>query len=197
MVSRKAVLQLVNPQTPEEKFEHWLSQLPDGALSCRAERGGRHDMPRLHDLPPGIDVRRRAGGIYEITARCKSCGLPGVLTTGRNGKLDGSETWQYNYHAMREYLAPRGSGRHRVADFKVELGERVAPAIRQAASARTNAEAATRRAEAARQAAKTPRQPRPRGNAHGTNPRARKHARTSLPKLEHEREQRHGGGSAS
>jgi hypothetical protein len=152
-------------------------------------------MPRLHDLPEGIDVRRRRGGVYQITAYCKSCGLPGTLTTGKGGTLEGTETWQYDYHALPGYLAPRGSGRHRITDYRVELGDRSAPAIRQAAAATTSRANAEKRAAAARRAAKTPRVHNP-GNQHGTNPRARKHQRTSLPKVEHEWELRHGLGAS-
>lgn len=195
MVSPRAALQLVQPQTPEEKFQHWLSQLDDEALSCRAERGGRHDMPRLHNLPKGVDVRRRRGGVYEITAKCKSCGLPGTLTTGKGGRLDGTETWQYDYNSMPGYLAPRGSGRHRTSDFRIELGERVAPAIRDAAAATVSRDAAAKRSEAARRAAKTPKTKRPNNN-HGTNPRAVHHSKTSEPKLAHEWEQSHRGGAS-
>lgn len=195
MVSPRAALQLVHPITPEEKFQKWLSQLDDDALSCRAERGGRHDMPRLHDLPPGIQVRRRRGGVYEITANCKSCGLPGTLTTGKGGTLDGTETWQYDYHQLPGYLAPKGSGRHRTADFKVELGERVAPSIRQAAAATTAADNAAKRSAAAQRAARVPKTKKPNNN-HGTNPRAVKHQRSGEVKVRHEREQRHGGSAS-
>lgn len=191
MVSPRAALQLIHPLTPEEKFQHWLANLDTEIVSCRAERNGRHDMPRLFDLPPGTDVRRRAGGVYEIHAACKVCGLPGTLTTGRGGTLTGSETWQYDYHAMPGYLAPRGSGRHRTADFKVELGERAAPSIREAASATTARENAEKRTRAAHRAARTPKTPRP-SNTHGTNPRARKHQRDGERLLDRER---NGGAS--
>lgn len=176
MPSSRAALLLVHPQTPEEKFRHWLANADTEIISCRAERNGRHDMPRLFDLPPDVEVRRRRGGVYEITAACQCCGLPGTLTTGKGGRLDGTETWQYDYHALPGYLAPKGSGRHRTADFKVELGERAAPAIRDAAAATTARDAADKRAAAARRAARVPKVRKP-GNQHGTNPRAQRHQR--------------------
>lgn len=190
MVSSRAALKLVNPQTPEERFQHWLASLDDGPLSCRSERGGRHDMPRLLDLTEVTNVRRRRGGVYQIEAECKVCGLPGTLTTGRGGTLDGTETWVYDYHAVPGYLAPRGSGRHRTADFRVELGERAAPGIREAAAATSARDSAAKRTAAAARAAKTPKV-RKAGNQHGTNPRAVKHARQGENKLAQEWRQHH------
>lgn len=183
-------LEVVRPRTPDEKFADYLNSLDDDKLGCKAER--KHRMPRLKPghLPKDIDVRRRRGGFYEIVGFCSECGILGTLTTGKSGILDGSERWEYDYTTVPGYLAPPGTGRSRSGEYHAELGERVAPSIREAAAVTASREAAAKRTAAAQRAEKTPKARRP-GNQHGTNPRSVKHQKTSEPKVRHEWEQSH------
>lgn len=173
-MAKTVALSVVQPHTKEQVFTDYLNALDDDIVACK---GFGHNLPKLKPgkLPPGTDVRRRRGGVYEITVSCPDCGLPATMTTGKGGVLDPDERWDFDYKSKPGYLAPKGTGRvGRRARYRAENGERVAPDIREAAAATASRDAAAKRTEAARRAAQTPRQAKRRGNAHATNPRARR-----------------------
>jgi hypothetical protein len=188
-------LAVVRPRTPDEKFAEHLSALDDDRLGCKAER--KHRMPRLKpgNLPGALDVRRRAGGVYQITAECSECGIPGTLTTGKGGTLTGQEQWEYDYSAVPGYLAPHGTGRTRLHEYRMELGRRIAPDIRQLAAASAAERSAAKRSAAAAKAARTPKRPRP-SNTHGHSPAKQRRAREGEDRVSREWNQRHRGGTS-
>jgi hypothetical protein len=186
----KAALSVIHSLTPEQEFRAYLDGLDDDKLACKA---GRHNIPKLKPgrLPQNTDVRRQAGGVYAVTVECLDCGLPATLTTGKGGVFDPDEHWELDYSALPGYLAPKGTGRGRKADYKAELGQRVAADIREEGARTASREAARKRIEAARRAAMTPKQHRPH-NAHATNPSARRATRAGERKMESEWQQRDG-----
>lgn len=187
-MGRAARLEAVRISSPEERFSAYLDALDDDFLACKA---GRHSIPKITPakVPDGIEVRRRAGGIYQVTLHCLDCGLPCTATTEKGGVLGAETRWEYDYAALPGYLAPKGSGRGRKAEYKAELGQRVAPVIRQAAARSASEAAAAKRKAAAEKAARTPKKPRP-SNTHGSNPRAVRHARDGERRVTRQREDR-------
>jgi len=192
-MASKTFLSVVPPATPEQRFSEYLAGLDDDKLACKA---GTHNIPKLKPgrLPEGVDVRRFGSqGQFQITLACEDCGLPATLTTGNHGVLGPESRWVYDYAALPGFLAPKGTGRvGRKADYRVELGQRLAADVINAAAVTASRDAAAKRVEAARRAAVTPRQVHRRPNAHATNPRARKNTRDGERKMHAERQQRGG-----
>jgi hypothetical protein len=109
--------------------EH-LDAMDDNVASCK---GDRHDFPKLRvgPLPPGVTARPTSRqGVSQLTFTCPDCGTKRTKTTRRGGIV---ETAKYDYDYPPGYLAPRGSGLTK-ADYAANLGKRVAPFIREAAS---------------------------------------------------------------
>lgn len=126
-------LRVVREESPAQKLSRHLSELDDDKLACKA---GRHPFQPLHpgDLA-GVKVTRAAGGCYQLTEVCPNCGLPRTVTTLKGGVLDPSAKYDYDYTKVPGYLAPAGAGATKRI-YKEELGDRLAPAIRKAATGR-------------------------------------------------------------
>lgn len=166
-------------QLPDDGAKH-LSDIDDEFLACKASR--RHNMPKLlpGKLPSGVTVSTVRRGVFQLHGTCRDCGLPGTLTTGRGGTI--GTGWVYDYTALKGsskfngYLAPKGAGLTQ-ADYREEYSRRVIETVRAAAAPKAPATA--------------PRTRKP-SNAHGTSPRARRHARDGERKMRNERQNRTG-----
>lgn len=154
---------------PDSGTRH-LSEIDDSWLACKAAR--RHNMPKLlpGKIPGEISITAIRRGVYQITGRCRDCGLPGTMTTGPRGTI--GTGWTYDYSKLKGYLAPRGAGL-KAADYREEYGYRLTETLAAAAPA-------------------PPARKKPNGNQHATSPRARRTTRDGEKKPENQRINRRG-----
>lgn len=157
-----------------------LASLDDGAAGCK---GDVHDFPKLRPgkkWPKGVTVVKQVDGSSQLVYTCPDCGTVRRRDTTRQGVIITGPRHRYSYWHPKGYLAPKGAGLTR-ADYARELGQRLAPMVREAVK------------NGGRPGqAKSPKQAKPRGNTHATNPRARSQIRQGEQKMVSERENRHG-----
>jgi hypothetical protein len=127
-------LRVVREQTPEQKLQRHLSELDDNKLACKA--AGRHViMPLVPGTMKDVTTRRAAGGAFQIVRYCLNCGVPVEITTQKGGYIARRTRRRYDYSQVPGYLAPKGAGAS-VGVYQDEMNERLAPAIRKAATGR-------------------------------------------------------------